>query len=172
MRKIAFMPVLLLAACSGGTAEKNEAGPAAANIGAGQWELASEVTSFNKVDDGEPQINTPVGTRATESVCVGSDERPLTAFFAGPGYDCSYGSYYVRNGRINVTLTCSRAGLEGQIPIAAEGRVQADGTVEFNRTTRTILASDGDVEIATRVTGRRTADCTPEAAGDNEAAPQ
>lgn len=172
MRKIAFMPVLLLAACSGETAEKNEAAPAAANIGPGQWELASEVTGFNRVDDGEPRIDTPVGTRATESVCVGAGERPLTAFFAGPGYDCSYGSYYVRNGRINVTLACTRAGLDGQIPIATEGRVLADGTVEFTRTTRTILASDGDVEITARVTGRRTADCTAEAAGDNEAAPQ
>lgn len=172
MRALAFMPILLVAACGSGTNERNETAPAgaAASIAAGQWELTTEVTAFDAQDDGTPRINTPVGTRATETVCVGA-QRPPDAFFTGENFDCGDGSYYVRNGRMNVTLACRREGLTGQIPIAAEGTFAAD-TVEFNRTVRTILSSDGDVELTQRVTGRRTGDCTPDGGGDNAAAPR
>lgn len=172
MRALALVPMLMLAACGSGTAEKNGAAPAAtaASIAAGQWELTTEVTAFDAQDDGTPRINTPVGTRGTETVCVGA-ERPSDAFFTGENFDCGDGSYYVRNGRMNVTLACRREGLTGQIPIAAEGGFTAD-TVEFNRTVRTILSTDGDVELTQRVTGRRTGDCAPDASGDNAAAPR
>ncbi|MBX3561123.1 MAG: DUF3617 family protein [Sphingomonas sp.] len=173
MRAIACMfPLLFATACGGGEAEVNEAAPVATTIVAGQWELASEVTDFRSVDQGQPTIDTPVGTRSTGAACVGADTRPPTAFFAGEGYACEYGAYYVRNGRINVTLACTREGLSGSIPISAEGRITADG-VEFTRTIRTVLVGDGDVEISANVTGRRTGDCAPEAndSEDNAAAP-
>lgn len=171
MRALALLPMLMMAACGSGTAEKNVAAPAAAaSIAAGQWELTTEVTAFETQDDGTPRINTPVGTRATETVCVGAD-RPSDAFFTGADFDCGDGSYYVRNGRMNVTLACRREGLTGQIPIAAEGTFAAD-TVEFNRTVRTILSTDGDVELTQRVTGRRTGECAPDTTGDNAAAPR
>lgn len=170
MRALALLPMLMVAACGSGAAEKNEAAPAAtANIAAGQWELTTEVTAFETQDDGAPRINTPVGTRATETVCVGAG-RPSYAFFTGADFDCSDGSYYVRNGRMNVTLACRREGLSGQIPIAAEGTFTGDA-VEFNRNVRTILSTDGDVELTQRVTGRRTGDCAPDASGDNAATP-
>lgn len=168
MRATMFLPLLLLSACGSGGAEKNETAPAAARIAAGQWELASEVTAFRTVDAGAPKIDAPVGTRATASLCVAGD-RPPPELFAGEGYDCSYGDYYVRNGRINVTLNCTREGLSGQIPMTIDGRF-ADGTTEFTRSIRTALASDGDVEVTARVTGRRTGDCTAAPGGDNAAA--
>ncbi len=169
MRAIAFIPLLCLAACGGGESQKNEAAPAAAsNIAAGQWELATEVTAFRAADAGAPKINTPVGTRATESVCIG-EGRPPAAFFAGDGYACTDGAYYVRNGRLNVTMACTRAGLDGSIEIMADGTFGADST-EFSRTTRTMLTSDGDAEITTRVTGRRTGACTPGGDGGDNAA--
>jgi hypothetical protein len=171
MRAIALMPLLFVAACGGGAAEKNEVVAAPARIADGQWELTSEVTAFRALDEGAPKINTPVGTRATASLCVAGDRAPVE-FFAGDGLDCEVGAHYVRNGRINVTLNCTREDLSGPIPVTADGRYTAD-TVDFERNTRTILASDGDVEIMTHVTGRRTGDCTATAAGgDNAAAPR
>lgn len=176
MRAIAcLVPLLFVTACGSGEAETNEAEPIAAapsTIDAGLWELASEVTRFRATDEGRPRIDTPVGTRATNSVCVGADTRPATAFFAGEGYVCNYGAYYVRNGRVNVTLSCAREGLSGTIPISVEGRLSEAG-VEFTRTIRTMLATDGDVEIAATVTGRRTGDCTPapDETDGNSAAP-
>ncbi len=162
MRAIAWLiPLAFVTAC-GGEAETNDAASTATTIVAGQWELTSEVSDFRAVDQGQPKIDTPTGTRATNSVCVGADTRPPTALFAGDGYACEYGAYYVRNGRINVTLACTREGLSGSIPISAEGRITDEG-IEFNRTIRTVLASDGDVEITAAVTGRRTGDCVAEA---------
>jgi hypothetical protein len=167
MRWIAIVPVLIAAAC-GGSGEEKKTAAKAQSLAPGQWELTSEVTAFNKADQGPPAIDTPVGTRATESVCVTSG-RPRTALFAGPGYQCRYDNYYARNGRLNVTMTCGREGLSGTIPMTADGTFEAE-SIEYTRDIRTSLAGDGDVQITARVTGRRTGECTPETAGDNESA--
>jgi hypothetical protein len=161
MRALALIPSVFVAGCGEAPAE-NEAAPVAASFAPGQWELSSEVTGFRRTDQGSPKINTPVGTRTTASLCVAAGHELQTAFFSGEGYRCSYGTYYVRNGRVNVTLACTRTGLIGNITMAAEGSFQANG-VQFRRNMRTLLTSDGDVETDTRVTGRRTGDCTPDA---------
>lgn len=169
MRALAWIPFVLIAGCGEGPAE-NEAEPAAAALAPGQWELASEVSSFRQADQGRPAIDTPAGTRGTASSCVAPGHQLPTEFFAGEGYRCNYGTYYVRNGRVNVTMMCTREGLEGSITMAAEGTFQAGG-VEFRRSLTTSLPGDGDVAIETRVTGRRTGACTPapdEDAGDNK----
>ena len=162
MRRLASIAVLLLAACGEAPAE-NKAAPAAAAPAPGQWELSGEVTRFTRADQGAPRINTPVGTRTTENVCVGPGGRLPSAMFAGAGFTCTYPDYYVRGGRVNVTLHCRREGLSGDIPMTVNGSFQAD-SIEYTRNLRTSLVSDGDVEINTRVTGRRTGDCTPAAA--------
>jgi hypothetical protein len=158
MRALALIPIVFVAACGEAPAE-NEAAAVAAAFAPGQWELASEVTGFRNTGQGRPAIDTPVGTRATASLCVGAGHEIQTAFFAGEGYRCSYGTYYVRNGRVNVTLACSREGLAGGITMSGEGTFQAD-SVEFRRNLRTSMAGGGDVTIDSRVTGRRTGDCT------------
>jgi hypothetical protein len=160
MRWMTGVAVLALAACGDGGAEENKAVTSRpATIAAGQYELTSEVTAFSVVDGGRAQINAPVGTRTTDSVCVGTG-RPPTAFFSGEGYHCQYDNYYVRRGRINVTLACWRDGLSGNIPMIVDGPFTAD-TVEFVRDIRTSLDGTGDVQISAHVTGRRTGDCTP-----------
>lgn len=164
MRKCVFISFVLLAACGGGEAEENKAAPKAARIAAGQWELASEVTALTSLDQGSPKIDTPVGTRATETVCVGAG-RPPPAFFSGEEYRCASDNYYVRNGRMNVTLRCTREGLSGNIAIMADGRFDEE-SVEYDRDVTTALASDGDVRIVTHITGRRLGECQPEAADE------
>lgn len=165
MRALALIAVVFVAGC--GEAPVENKVERAAAIAPGQWELTSEVTGFRQADQGRPGINTPVGTRATASICVGAGSQLPTAFFAGEGYRCAYGtgSYYVHGGRINLTMACTREGLTGNIAMSVEGTFQAN-SAEFRRNVRTILVSDGDVEIDSRVTGRRTGDCTPDAAGD------
>ena len=159
MRVAGLMALLLVAGCGGGGgAEKNETAQKAAAPEPGQWELATEVTSFRTADEGAPKIVATVGSRAAENLCLGAGDRLPAAFFAGEGYDCSYGTYYVRNGRLNVTLDCRREGLDGMIAVTAEGQSHGD-SVEFTRGIRTALSTDGDVELETRVTGRRTGEC-------------
>lgn len=173
MRALALIAVLsmpaLVAACGEAPAE-NKAAPAAAALATGQWELTTEVTRFHQADNGTPKINTPQGTRTTASVCVGAGEQAPAEFFAGPDFTCTYPTYYARNGRINTTLNCRREGLSGDIPMTISGSFTAD-SVDYTRNTRSVLTSDGDVEIDARVTGRRTGDCTPApAGGGNESA--
>jgi hypothetical protein len=164
MRALALIPVLLVAACGEAPAE-NKAAPAAAAPSPGQWELTTEVTRFTKADQGTPRIDTPAGTRTTARVCVGPGDQLPSAFFAGENFTCTYPTYYVRGGRINLTLNCRREGLSGDIPMTVNGTFTGD-SAEYTRNTRTVLVSDGDVEIDARVAARRTGDCTPAAASE------
>ena len=166
MRILLAIPLLVTAACGSNEAEKNTAAPArAATVAAGQYALVSEVTALTNLDGGQARIDTPPGTRAEYQVCVGGD-RPDPVLFTGEDYDCDYKDYYARNGRMNVTLECTRDGLSWNINIMSDGEFTADG-VEFTRELGTQLSTEGDVRISARVTGRRTGDCTPDA-GDTE----
>lgn len=167
MRIIACIPLLAVAAACGGETEQNVAGPKASRLTPGQWELTAEVIAFETVDQGEPRIDTPVGTRTTERICV-ADGRPPATLFAGEGYRCNFDNYYLRNGRINVTMQCAREDLSGSVPMTVDGAFEAE-SLEYERELRTVLATDGDVRIRSRVTGRRTGECPPEAEGDNQA---
>ena len=166
MRIMACTILLVAVAACGGEAEQNVAAPKASRLTPGQWELTSEVTAFQTVDQGEPKIDTPVGTRATEQVCVG-EGRPPAALFAGEGYRCNFGDYYLRNGRINITLQCAREDLSGSVPITVGGDFDAE-SLDYTRELRTVLATDGDVQITARVSGRRTGECSPATEGDNQ----
>jgi len=168
MRALAVIPLLAAAGCGGGPAQNNmtEAAPPAALPG-GQWDLTTEVTSFAKTDQGAtPRIDTPVGTRGTETICLIGADRPPAQMFTGPGYRCDYGSYYVSGGRISVTANCQREGLTGNVVFSIDGRFGAD-RLDYNRNVRTLLSGDGDVLLNVRVTGRRSGFCAP-ATGSGE----
>ena len=167
MRALAVIPFLFVVASCGGTPAENKTSAAPAQLNPGQWELASEVTALTKVDTEAPRINTPAGTRATNSVCVQQGHQVPSAFFAGEGYRCTYGTYYARNGRLNVTLSCRKEGLAGDITMAAEGTFEPDSAT-FTRNLRTNLTTEGDAVIDSRVTARRTGDCSPETAAGAE----
>lgn len=164
MRAPALIGLLALASC-GDDAAPNKAAPVVASPSPGQWELASQVTRFIKSDRGAARIDTPVGSRAAQSLCVAPGDRLPTELFSGEGFTCSYGTYYVRNGRANVSLTCRREGLAGSILMAVSGTFGAD-SVSLHRDIRTILTTDGDVQINADVTGRRTGACAPAAASE------
>jgi hypothetical protein len=169
MRALALLPLplLWLAASCGDDIVQNQAGgadAAPATLAPGQWELTSHVTRFTQADQGRPRIDTPVGTRATQSVCVAAGQQLPAALFAGDNFTCSYSAYYVRNGIANATLMCRRAGLNGDISLTSSGHFQAD-SLDLHRSVRTILSGDGDVLIESDVTGRRTGTCTPAPAG-------
>ena len=163
MRFIAFVPLLVLAACSEGAAPpKQEAkAPKAEQLDAGQWEMTTEVTNVSQRDKGTPAIDTPKGSKATVASCVGESDakKPQPALFASAGSECEYRDFYMQSGRLNATLSCSRAGLSGTIATNINGSFTAD-SFEGTATTETSLSGDGDVRIDSRLAGRRTGDCT------------
>jgi len=166
MRALALITLFALASCGGDEAE-NKASVAAVPS-PGQWELSAQVTRFTTMDHATPRINTPVGTRSTQSVCVGAGGQLPTAIFSGDDLTCSYGNYYVRNGTANATLTCQRHGLTGNILMTVDGTFGAD-RISLHRNVTTMLTPDGNAQIEADVTGRRTGACTPAAPGTSSA---
>lgn len=168
MKRTIWIVPLLLAGCGGGEeAAENQVAAAASAIEPGLYEVRSEVTAFEQMDQGQAKIDTPVGTAATEQVCVAPGDRPISQLFTGAGFDCDYSNYYGRNGRINHTLNCSREGADGNVAMAVEGTFTAD-SFEVSREITTYFASEGDVRTTATVTGRRIGDCP--AGGAAEAA--
>lgn len=159
-----FVAALVVAGgCSEAPEKTKGAAPttAAKALQAGQWEVTSEVTRMTKRDQGTPRIDTPVGTKTTESVCIGDSEtkRPNPALFAGSKDSCSYDNLYLSSGTLNASLTCTRPGLDGSVLMMIAGDFKAD-SFEVERDLATRLAGDGDVAIVSKVTGRRLAECT------------
>ncbi|MFN3945662.1 MAG: DUF3617 domain-containing protein [Allosphingosinicella sp.] len=162
---LALLPLLAVSACSENPqTSKAEAATRAASIDGGMWETIAEVKDLKSTDSGTPKIDTPAGTRLTSSLCVGEGDaaRPSPALFVGADYDCTYSNFYMRSGRINAQMMCTRKGLQGDIGVTVDGTFTADafeGTID----TVSYLTTDGDVQIKSQMTGRRTGDCAPEA---------
>lgn len=168
MRRAWVLAISGLAACEGGgeAPKQAEAPEAAQELSAGQWETVTEITDFRQMDQGSPAINTPKGTRTTETVCVapGQGKQPPAALLAGSAdYTCTYGNHYMSGGTLNTQLDCRRPGVSGQIMMSLDGSYTAD-TIEANQSLTTYLPGQGDVQIAAKVTGRRTGECAAAAA--------
>lgn len=162
MRNWTLLPLVLLAACSGGgEAPKDVAEEAPASMPAGQWSVASEVTSFRSTDGTTPALKAAAGDKAEAQGCVVASEPPPPSLFAGEDYDCTSKTSYVRNGRLNLSLECRREGITGAIPMIVEGRYTATG-FEATVNTQTYLPGSGDFAMTRKLTGRRTAEaCAP-----------
>ncbi|HEV2746872.1 MAG TPA: DUF3617 domain-containing protein [Allosphingosinicella sp.] len=164
MRALAFVPLLILAACSetdGGGPKQETKAAAATQLEPGQWETVAEVTRFTQMDKGKPAINTPAGSKATATACVGEAEarKPAPVLFtASEEGSCEYRDFYMSNGRINGSLACKRPGLGGEVMTSVEGTFTAD-SFEGTSLVETYLYTDGDVKIAAKISGRRVGAC-------------
>lgn len=166
MRLLMLIPIAALAAC-GGDEPKAKAPERVQALQAGQWQSTLEVTNFRRADEGQPKLNMPNGTRVTGAACIRASDaaRPPAELFVGSDLeDCRWAdNFYMRNGRLVSSGTCRRDGV-GEVEITVSADFTADsyrGTAEFV----TRLVTDGDVTVASRIEGRRTGECTPEAAG-------
>ena len=157
MRYLLLASVCLLAACSGEAEEKKAEGPVAAAPAAGQWEASFDTTAFRSTDGKTPIVKAAVGDKATLTACIapGEEGKPAPALFAGEGYDCTYSSSYIKDGKVNAQLTCSREGASGSINMSVFGSSTAD-TFEAEVDTNSSLSGDGDFAMSRKVTARRT----------------
>jgi hypothetical protein len=157
MRILVLASFCLVAACSG-SEEKKAEGPVAALPSAGQWEVAFETTAFRSTDGKTPILTAAVGDKETAAACIaaGSESKPDPALFTGAGYDCSYMTSYIKEGRVNAQLKCTREGANGSINMSASGTSTAD-TFEGTVDTTSFLHGDGDFTMTRKVTARRTA---------------
>jgi hypothetical protein len=163
MRAYALIPLLLVAACSGG-GEQKKAEEIPSTMEAGQWETSWELSSLRSVDNTTPAVKGAVGDKETGKSCIAEADRaaPPPELFSGAGYDCDYKTSYIKNGRINASLECKRTGVSGQFLMSVSGSYTKDafeGTVG----TTTYLPGQGDFEMNRKISGRRTGPtCTAE----------
>jgi hypothetical protein len=159
MRYLGLAAVGLLAACGGGESA-NKAKGAAASLEPGQYEVTAQVTQFRKADEGVPKMKAEPGSRTTRSVCVTDGASLPPELFADEGFTCRNGtSNYVRAGRINANVSCTRPDLKGDLGYVMTGTFEAQ-SFRAERQFSTALATDGDVVIASTLEGRRTGACT------------
>lgn len=154
---LSLVPVLMLAACGGAGEEKKAEEAAAATMEAGQWATDFEVTSIRSTDKTEPALKAAAGDKESGSACIpaGKEATPPGDLFAGPGYECATQNSYIRNGRINMSLKCSRPGIEGDIMHTVQGSYTGT-TFEGKVDTITYLPGRGDFEMSRKMTGRKT----------------
>jgi hypothetical protein len=166
-RSLILTPFLLLAACSGGGEAPKTDEQAAETIEAGLWEVSSETTAFRSTDKTAPAVKAAVGDKASFQACVGEAEtaKPAPALFAGEGYECQYKNSYMRGGRLNIGLECTRAGVKGSIPMLVEGTYKAT-TFEASVKTDTYFPGDGDFTMTRKLNGRKAAAGCPAAPTD------
>jgi len=151
--------IAALSACSpAAEAPREEAVPAA--LGAGLWKTGAEVSAVRALEQGTPLIAATKGEKSESETCVAAAEiaRPPASLFVGDAYKCTYQNVYVRNGRINAALTCSREGLDGTVAITVEGRFTAAGFTGTS-SANSYSAAAADMRIDTALTGTRTGDC-------------
>ncbi|MDT9599203.1 DUF3617 domain-containing protein [Sphingosinicella rhizophila] len=173
MRATIIMAFAAVAACSGGTEEKAaEPVAPAASIDAGLWEVTHEIGAITATDHAPATaIKAKTGDKASSQVCVGEANRtkPDPALFAGEGYECSYRDSYIRNGRLNASLTCTSEDLKGEIMMVIDGKYGAD-SFDGSVSSTSYLPGDGDYRMTSKIAGRHVGACPAEPAG-NDAAP-
>lgn len=166
MRILAVLPLLLLAGCLDDADANQQAAKAAAEaaanvkLAAGQWETTAEVTKLTSMDKASPAIDTPPGTKTSGSECVSAAdiEKPAPALFVGDKGECKYDNFYMSGGSLSATLTCKRPGLDGSVMMNVNGSYTAT-TFDADLDISTYLVTDGDVNISSKVSGRRVGVC-------------
>ena len=149
---------LLLAACGSDEPAQNTAATAA-KLAAGQYEVQMTVTGFRSTDGNTPVIKAKPGDVITSQGCVGADGTPAPELFAAKGDACTPQNPYVRNGRLNLSLDCTRKGTSGRIMQEVNGSFTADALTGKVSTT-SFIQGPGDYELKGDVKGRRVGECT------------
>lgn len=158
MRRLLIIGTLLLAGC-GQEAAKEEAPAVPAKLPAGQYEVTAVVASLVSTDKSPVPTFAKTGDRVTTTGCVGEDGLPDAALLAAKGDVCQLQNPYVRSGRMNFQMDCSRKG-QGRVMNDFSGRYTADGFTG-TLTATSYFTGSGDYKLVEEVTARKTADqCT------------
>lgn len=155
MRTILIITGSLMLAGCGNSAPPPPAAPPA-KLPAGQWEVSAKVTALDGKAAKEATLK--VGDVSTSSACVGSDGVAPPALFVAEGNSCEAQSPYVRNGRVNMQMTCKREGSSQPAMADISGKYTADAITGDARVTTYVSGMDNYV-VKQQLTGRRVGEC-------------
>jgi len=162
MRKlfIAAGAAALLVGCGEEAPVKNEP-EAATALEPGQYQADWKVASLRIVDKNKTAAtNLKQDATGTTTACVTDKIDP--ALFAEDGDTCTVGNPYLRNGRMQMDLTCTRKGQEGQIRQSVSGTFTAD-SIDAEVSTTTYLSGYGDYAMSRTFKAKRLGECPPAA---------
>jgi Protein of unknown function (DUF3617) len=147
------------------TACGEEAKPVAKKVApaafpAGEWEVTALTEKLASSDKSTPATRHKVGSTETNRICSPAGPKPAPALFADKGDTCTLDSDYAKNGRINMSMQCKRAGGD-QLALTLDGKYDAT-TFEVVVITGTYFAGAGDYALTQKMTGKRIGDCPPE----------
>ena len=129
---------------------------------AGQWEVTSLTEKLASADKSTPATSHKIGVTESRTICSPAGPKPAPALFADQGDDCKLDSDYARNGRINMSMQCQRAG-HGQLALTLDGKYD-ETTFEVVVITGTYFTGSGDYALTQNVKGKRIGDCPAEGA--------
>jgi hypothetical protein len=138
----------------------------AASLAAGQYEASWKVTGLRSIDKTTPATNLKQDATGTTTACVAADGTIDPKLFAEDGDKCTVSNPYIRNGRMNLSLTCKRGSDPGQLNQTVSGTFKAD-SLDAEVSTTTYLAGRGDYELRRTFTAKRVGECQPAAPEGN-----
>jgi hypothetical protein len=146
----------VVAGCSSETAPKPEEA-AAASLKPGEYEIVAKVDNVHSTDKTTPVTKAKAGDPpTTRRACVAANGTIASDAFSDAGDKCTTSDSYVRGGRLNVQLACTRP--NGQLMHLADGDFKAD-SFEAKLKTVTYFAGSGDYEMTRSLTGKRVGEC-------------
>lgn len=160
MRILSVTAAALTVASCGTEAPTNQANTAAvaATPTAGEYEVTTTVTAFRSTDNQTPVVSAKQGDTGTSRACVGADGTLAPELFAASGDQCTAQNAYVRSGRINLALDCTRKGTPGKIMSEVNGSFTAE-ELKGSMTTTSFIQGPGDYELRQDFTARRVGEC-------------
>ncbi len=163
--KLLLATGIALAVSSCGAEQKTEAAAEAvpAKLAAGLYEMNAEVIQLASTDQTTPATRLKQGDKLVTRACVAEDGIPAPELIAEEGDKCQVKNSYVRNGRMNVEMSCKRDGMSGEVMPAMQGSFSKDG-FEGEITTLSYFIREGDYRLVREVTARRVGDCPAEGA--------
>ena len=160
--RMAVTAVLALALTACGETPAASVEETAASLGGGLYQLDAEVTELAATGKGAPATRLKLGDRLVTKACVAADGKPAPELLAEEGDKCQYKESYIRNGRMNGQLSCTRKGVDGTVAPIFDGTFKAD-SFEGEIATATQLYNGGDYRLVRKVTAKRIGECPPEA---------
>lgn len=155
---------LTLAACGGGgegaATDEEGSGAKAELLSAGLYEVSATADAVSSTDGTDPVATLAQGDNVTTQVCVGEEGIANVALYREAEDECTAQRPYIRPGRMQVEMRCSREEAPGQINLRADGTYTEDSFEADVRTT-TFLSGNGDYAMGRTITGRRVGDCPP-----------
>lgn len=155
----AFFPTLIAALALTGCGEAEapkEAAAVPAKLPAGEYEVVRTVKSLVSTDKTPLPTFAKVGQASTSRGCVGEDGLPAAELLAAKGDSCELQNPYVRSGRMNTQVSCTRKG-QGSVMGDLQGKYTADGFTG-TLTSSSFFSGPGDYKLVEDVVARKVGD--------------